>query len=216
MPDFARDLHQVQKSATPDGSRNRIETMGDGCSRAFRQLPADSRRRGLPAIGFELELPDALEVVPVPAGETCVRCRETRGGRTVGELEIVVFRAALIVDRDGCLERKASEVANDGSDDVRVAPAVPIELPGASGYRAEVVAIGRERPPLPYTHVFAMASHELGVDGGVLVVVRSAQVDWPAAERLVESLQIFTRKPSANDTRAATAPVLPIVGRDDD
>ena len=179
--------------------------IAEGSVRAFRQLPAESRRRGLPAIGFELQLPDELEVVPNAGGATVVRCRETRAGRTIGELDIEVFPAALVIDRDGILEQKASEIVN--------APAVAVMLPGASGYRAETHANDR---PLPYTYVFAMESHDLGIGAGLLVTLRCARHDWPAAERALGSLQIFARKPSANDAYATgVAPVFPIIGRDD-
>ena len=187
----------------------------DGSIRAYRQLPAESRRRGLPAIGFEIELPDGLDVTVVHDGAIVVRGREARDGRTIGEIEIAMFPAALVIDRDGILEQKASEALEHA--DGRVAPPVAVVLPGASGYRAGAEAIGRERPALPYTYAFAIAPHDLVADGGLLVTLRCARHDWPTAERALCSLQIFTRKPSANDaTRAIeTTSALPLVGGDD-
>ena len=95
-----------------------------------------------------------------------VRCAETRDGRTVGELEVAPFSAALILDRDGILEEKVRGVAG-------ATATTPIVLPNASGFRAATFA---SSTPLPYVYVFAFAP--LGVDGGVLVVVRSAQPAW--------------------------------------
>jgi hypothetical protein len=216
MAKIASDLVGVQKSATPGDSGNRIAVMAE---RAYRQLPTASRQRGLPSIGFELRTPNGVDVTPIDRGPTVVRCCETHEGRTLGELEVSVFSAALIIDRDGILEQKATGVASDAaSRDTRVVPAVPVSLPGASGYHAEVEAIGPARPALPYTHVFAMASNDLGVDGGVLVTVRCARHDWPAAEAILRSLVIFSRNRSANDVVQAigTGPALPIIGRNDD
>jgi hypothetical protein len=159
-------------------------------------------------IGFELA-PGDLEVTPVPAGETLVRCTETReDGKPVGELEVTVFKAALVIDRDGILEAKASDNTNG-------APAVPISLPGASGYFAET----RGDPELPYRYVFAVAPHDLAIDGGVLVTVRSARRDWPAADRVLQSLRIITRSGTApaNDVEgdAPGLPFVPPLSRDD-
>src|SRR5688500_2383796 len=149
-------------------------------AKAYRQLPAASRERGLASIGFEI-LPGELELTPVPAGETILRCTETRDdGRPIGELEVTVFKAALVIDRDGILEAKASDQAGG-------AHAVPVVLPGASGYFAET----RGDAQLPYRYVFAIAPHDLAVDGGVLVTVRCARRDWPAAERMLQSLRII-------------------------
>jgi hypothetical protein len=170
-------------------------------AKAYRQLPAASRQRGLPSIGFEITPSEDLEVTPVSAGETLLRCTETRAGRPIGELDVTVFSAALVIDRDGILEAKASD--NTGG-----AHAVPVVLPGASGYFAET----RGDEQLPYRYVFAIAPHDLAVDGGVLVTVRSALPDWPAADRVLQSLRIITRHGTApaNDG-AADAPILPFI-----
>jgi hypothetical protein len=152
-------------------------------------------------IGFELS-PGDLEVTPVPYGDTLVRCTETReDGKPVGELEVTVFQAALVIDRDGILESKASDNTNG-------AHAVPVSLPGASGYFAET----RGDSQLPFRFVFAIAPHDLAIDGGVLVTVRSARRDWPAADRVLQSLRIITRHGTApaNDV-AGDAPGLPFV-----
>ena len=137
---------------------------------SYRLLP-----RGATSVGFSIQT-GALEVTALPGR---VRCAEP----PVGELEVAVFSAALIIDRDGILAAKASEAAGGR-------PAVPVTLPGASGYRAEMVG----QPPLRYLHVFAIAPDDLGIDGGVLVTIRSACPEWPAAEELLGSLRILTRR----------------------
>ena len=50
------------------------------------------------------------------------------------------------------------------------------------------------------------------IDGGVLVTVRCARPDWPAADRALQSLRIITRHgvAPANDV-AGDAPLLPLV-----
>ena len=155
--------------------------------RFYRQLPAASRQRGLPSIGFEIVPSDELEVTPVAAGDALVRITQKReDGRPVGELEVTVFSAALVIDRDGILEAKASDQSGG-------AHAVPVVLPGASGYFAET----RGDAQLPYRYVFAVAPHDLAIEGGVLVTVRSARPDWPAADRLLHSLRILTRHGTA-------------------
>lgn len=167
-------------------------------ARTYRQPP-----RGRPSIGFQIEAPDAIELAPA---EATLRASERRpDGRTVGELEVAVFSAALIIDRDGILEEKARDVTGGTA-------AVRIKLPGASGFRADAV---QAATPLPYVYVFAMAPHDLGVDGGVLVTVRCATPDWPAADQMLRSLRILTRAGTApaNDTGDPDAeePLFPIV-----
>jgi len=146
-----------------------------------------------------------------------VRCSEERDGKTVGELEVEVFKAALVIDRDGILEEKAHHAVD--AEYGRVTPPVPVSLPGASGYRAnvELVRPGTTPPALPYVYVFAVAPHDLGVDGGVLVRVRSANPEWPAADAILRTMRVLGRNPTANDTANDEPPpsLLPIVGKDE-
>src|SRR3954447_5460754 len=153
----------------------------------FRMPPTASRR-----IGFEVTAPGAFEV----DGETA-RCRQAEG-----VLEISVFRAALVIDRDGILEEKARhamvEAVAGGAD---VLEPMPVTLGSASGWRIDAeYRRGGARPALPYAYVFALASEDLGVDAGVLVTVRSASAEWPAADAIVQSLKILARRTaSANE-----------------
>ena len=178
----------------------------------FRQLPTASRR-----IGFEIQTPTEVEIQP---GEV-VRCRERRAdGATIGELEVSVFHAALVIDRDGILEEKMEAAVNSNREPgARVLPPIPVALPGASGYRADIEVVrpmGEVRPALPYVYVFAMAPNDLALDGGLVVTVRSASPEWPAADKILRSLKILSRRGvSANDPGDATL-MLPLLGRRDD
>lgn len=175
---------------------------------AYRQLPTASRR-----IGFEIEAPSEVEVRP---GDV-LRCCEQRDGRTIGELEVSVFHAALVIDRDGILEEKAATVIERAREPgARVLPAIPVTLPGASGYRADLEVVrpmGAARPELPFVYVFAMAPYDLALDGGLVVTVRSASPEWPAADAILRSLKILSRggKPAANDA-AEPRSLLPLIG----
>src|SRR5262245_49196188 len=133
-------------------------------SRAYRQLPSVYQ-----PVGFELSTPIDVEVTTSGA----LRCSERHGDRTIGQLEVAVFSAALIIDRDGILEEKVRSIADD--EHGRVLATVPVTLRGASGYRIDVER-GRGVPALPYVYVFAVAP--LGVNAGVLVTVRSAAPEW--------------------------------------
>jgi hypothetical protein len=168
-------------------------------------VPSTYRRppRGRPLIGFELEAPCEVEL----RDGAVLQCREVQqDGRPIGELEVRVFAAALIIDRDGLLAKTACEELERQARPAHGATAVPVQLPGSSGYCAQTV----ERAALPYVYVFAMAPLD-GIDGGVLVTVRSARPEWPAADHMLASLRILTRHgvAAANDD---TTPVLSTLG----
>ncbi|MFT3694877.1 MAG: hypothetical protein QM831_17135 [Kofleriaceae bacterium] len=178
--------------------------MGRIATSPYKLLPASSRQRGLAAIGLELSSP--VDVIPIDAGSTVVRCVESG----VGELSVELFKAALIIDRDGILAEKV--VTACAHEPGRATPPIAVTLPGASGFRASIEL--DHKAPLRFVYVFAIAPHDLGVDGGALVTVRSASREWPTANEILKSLRVFGR-------RAATAndgPVLslvPIVGSDE-
>lgn len=162
----------------------------------YRLPPTPARR-----VGFELAAPSEVELSPSPEA---LRCRERRGGRTIGELEITVFHAALVIDRDGILEEKVREGIEAAlAAGAHVLEPVPFELGGASGYRVDAEYLRTAaRPELPYVYVFAIAPDDLGVDAGVLVTVRSASPEWPAADAILRSLKLLCRRSvSANDVR---------------
>lgn len=172
----------------------------------YRQLPDRAR-----SIGFELETPGEVEVQP---GEAVVRVLEERDGKPIGELEIEVFQAALLIDRDGILEEKVHEAARAKLPGGRVAPAIPVELPNGSGFRAdaEPARPAGSRPAFPYVCVFAIASNDLGVDGGVLVTVRCAMPEWPAADSILKTLRVLGRRGRTANDGPPTPPMLPVVG----
>jgi hypothetical protein len=66
---------------------------------------------------------------------------------------------------------------------------------------------------LPYLYSFAIAPSDLGVDGGVLVTIRAAGPDWPAADHVLRSLRVLTRTGRvATNCEADESPMLPVVG----
>ena len=154
---------------------------------AFRQPPTTLRR-----IGFELDAPTDMTIEPTKSGA------RVRG--SAGEVEIEVFQAALVIDRDGILEEKirtAVDAVVAAERGARVLETIPVELAGASGYRSDVELLrppGTPRPERPYVLVFALAPNDLGVDGGVVVRVRCATPDWPATDSILASLKILTRR----------------------
>jgi hypothetical protein len=156
-------------------------------------------------IGFQLEVPREIELCDGPT----LQCREVlQGGRTRGELEISLFAAALVIDRDGILSEKACELLA-GEATVRGGPmAVAVALPGASGYRADAVI----NASLPYRFAFAIAPPDLGVDGGIAIVIRCASPDWSAADHMLRSLRILTRTGRiATQVEVDDGPLLPVV-----
>ncbi len=156
-------------------------------------------------IGFQLEVPCEVELLEGPT----LRCRELlQDGRTRGELEISRFAAALVIDRDGILSEKACEVLAGEATLRRGPTAVAVALPGASGFRADAVLSAT----LPYRHAFAIAPPDLGVDGGIAIVVRCASPDWPAADHMLRSLRILTRTGRvATQAEVDDGPLLPVV-----
>lgn len=161
--------------------------------------------RGRPSIGFQLEVPAQLELMDGPE----VQCRELRSdGRAVGELQVGLFAAALVIDRDGLLAEKAIEGMQRLATLRRAVVPMPVALPGASGFRVAAV----HGAPLPYLYSFAIAPPDLGVDGGVLIMIRAAAPEWEAANHVLRSLRIVTRNGRvATNYDADDAPILPMV-----
>lgn len=165
------------------------------------------RARGRPALGFQMDVPDAIEL----RDAATVVCREVRGdGRLIGELELTVFAAALVIDRDGILAEKAREAVRREPGVREVGDAIAVRLPGASGFRAEAV-VGA---PLPYVFGFALAPSDLGVDGGLAITVRSARPDWPAADAMLATLRLLRRNGTVDEhDDSEDEPMLPLIAR---
>jgi hypothetical protein len=210
-------------------SRNRINQLHLEVAmpeyREYRHQPADSRRRGLPAIGFALVAPERIELIqsePIaPTRSTLLVARERDGAAVIGELEIGVFSAALIMDRDGILEQMVEVEAERAI----AAPAagrresiLPLELEtGVAGFRAEVVILrdarGVVKPPFAYVSCCALASSEI-IDAGLFVTIRSVRPEWPAGEAMLQSLRIVRMGGSFHARTAGDEmPRLPLVGR---
>ena len=125
----------------------------------------------------------------------------------LGELEISVFAAALIIDRDGILAEKACEVLGREATLRGDPAAVAVRLPGAAGFRAEAV----QNAALSYRYVFAIAPDEI-VDDSVLITIRCTSPDWPAADRMLRSLRVLTRSGRvATHAEFDEGPLLPVV-----
>lgn len=162
--------------------------------------------QGRRTVGFQLEVPGEVnEVEDGPA----LMCRELRqDGRLVGELEVSVFSAALIIDRDGLLaERACTALAQEAA--VPGGPvAVAVALPGASGFRASAV----RRTDVPYVYVFALAPTDFGMDGGIMVTVRSVGPDWAAGDHMLRTLRIVTPGGRlASNHEVSDEPIFPVV-----
>jgi hypothetical protein len=179
--------------------------------RRYRQLASGSR-----LFGFELEAPEHTLVRP---SDACARVTEERDGTQAGELEVVMFEAALLIDRDGILQDKLDDAARSlGEPQLRIGAPSAVELPGCGGYRADAEIarrMGAPRPPLPYIQLFALAAHDLRLNGGLVVTVRSASPHWPVADAVLGSLRMLDRagKVAKGTSRGAA---LPIVGERDD
>jgi hypothetical protein len=197
-------------------------------AREYRHQPADSKRRGLPAIGFSIRVPERLTLAQTPPiapdRARLVTCRELdRDGLLVGELEIGAFSAALIMDRDGILE----QIVTVEADRALVAPAsgrresvLPMECgAGVSGYRADVVLLrdsnGTVKPRVPYLWFCALGTADI-VDAGVFVTCRSTAPEWPAAEEVLATLHIVRQGGSWSTVPEAAndeVPQLPMLHR---
>jgi hypothetical protein len=144
-------------------------------------------------------VPDGVRVVPTDPGGSqngvVVRAEERRGDRLVGELEIGVFSAGLVMDRDAVLAEMASAAADralapPGAGRLLSVGEVTLEG-GLHGFRADV---WRSRgddglaPACPYLALFALGG---GALGGLFVVVRSAQSEWAAGNAIVSSLHLL-------------------------
>jgi hypothetical protein len=166
----------------------------------YRRAP-----KGRPSIGFQLEAPPGIELREGPA----LQCREARSdGSVMGEIEVSVFPAALVIDRDGILAEKAVEAMSTLTTLRRAVVPAPVSLPGANGFRAAAVCSAA----LPYVYSFAVAPSDLGVDGGVLITIRASGPDWPAADHVLRSIRVLTRGGRvATNCDADDKPILPVV-----
>jgi len=136
-----------------------------------------------------------------PAGldrAVVLRAHQERDGRRIGEVEVGIFSAALIIDRDGVLkelvEATAAVALGGGAASGKLVGAgIAAFESGAGGYRMDVVMTGVEneaRPACPYVSWLALVSADLALPGGLFLTIRSAAPSWPAASHMLDSLRI--------------------------
>jgi hypothetical protein len=181
--------------------------------RDIKIAPGECRRRGLPAIGVRLLVPDGVEIIPAPTeGPIVVTCREPGNG----DLTIEIFAAGLLIDRDHVLEAmttSAAEFATVEPAAGRVRGVQPIVLEGGTGgYMAEVAVSRDERgvaTSCPYLWIYVLAPPDLAACGGAIVTVRSVRYEWVAGDAMLSSLRLGALHQPANDAgRAALLPML--------
>jgi hypothetical protein len=184
-------------------SRSRIDYITD--SLIHRHPASESRSRGLPPIGFQLDVPPGVMIEQIdPAGPdraVVLRAHQRSDeGRMLGELELGVFSASFIIDRDGVLkelvEATAALALGGPATGKLLGAGEAAFAAGASGYRMDVVMIGAgggeadARPACPYVTWLALASGDLVLPGGLFITLRSAAPTWPAATAMFDSLRI--------------------------
>jgi hypothetical protein len=192
-------------------------------AREYTHEPTESRRHGLPPIGFRVVLGDAITIAPaepIDAAAVLLHGEQRRGDdRLVGTIELGVFAARLMIDRDGTLARLvtvAAEHAITAPFTGRIESVHPVELAGgAIGACAELILTrdehGQARPALPYLDLYAVTS-ETELAGGVFVTCHHAAPEWPAGRAMLDTLQILaSRGGGTRSERGASG--LPVVGR---
>ena len=122
---------------------------------------------------------------------------ERRGNRSVGELEIRVFAARMIMDRDGVLGEAAQALAEElfaAPRDGYLGATGSIRLPAGEAYRADMTvtrdAAGNQ-PQFPYKSVLAMGHPDYMIHAALLIVVQHAEADWPAGDAMLQSLSFI-------------------------
>lgn len=158
-------------------------------SREVRHPVADARRRGLPALGLAFSAPAALTWTPCTDGALLGRGIE-RGadGAVVGELELALIPAALIMDRDGVLAALAQRAAD--RLDAALDAIGPCTWPGLAGTVATLVR--RDRAALPYLTIHVVTGDSV-VAGAVELIARHAAHSWPVLDDVVASLRVAAK-----------------------
>ncbi len=152
---------------------------------------------GVKPVGFRLDLPGGVEIEPADPSIVQLRASERRvsTGRPLGELEIRVFAARLIMDRDGVLLEAAQALAEElfaSPRDGYLGDAGAIMLPAGEAWRADMTvtrdAHGR-LPLYPYKKVIALGHPDAFVHAALLIVMQQAEATWPAGDAMLQSLQ---------------------------
>jgi hypothetical protein len=150
-----------------------------------------------------MEIPRDVRLVPIdpmasPVGRL-VSASERRGdGKLLGELEIAVFGAAIVIDREGILEETvtaAAEHATTSAGQGRIIEIAHVtNAQGLDGYRADV-ELTRDAngvPELPFVSFLALAPDEAAAAAGALFIrLACASRPWPAGAAMLESIAIL-------------------------
>jgi hypothetical protein len=166
-------------------------------ARAFKYSPPSQKRLGVTPVGFRLDIPEGVVVQPSDPKIIQLRATETRAatGRPLGELEIRVFAARLIMDRDGVLLDAARALAEElyaAPRDGWLGATGTVELPAGEAWRADVQVTRDERgliPILPYKSVYALGHPNAIVHAALLIVVQHAEATWLAGDEMLQSLE---------------------------
>jgi hypothetical protein len=168
-----------------------------------RLLPSEARRRGLPAIGFDIVYGGEGITAQSSIQPVITTITERQGDQLIGVLTIEAVPARLIIDRDGVLARLVEERAPG-------LVAFPLTLDsGANGFRTDVV---HARTDLPYQSWFAFAPEDVGGSGAVNVSLESTVLAWPAGNAMLATLRVFCRDADARaPSQSGDGLALPLI-----
>jgi hypothetical protein len=166
-------------------------------ARAFKYSPPTQKKLGVTPVGFRLDVPEGVAIEPSDSRFVQLRASERRAstGRLLGELEVRVFSARLIMDRDGVLLEAARALAEElfaPPRDGYLGATGLVTLPAGEAWRADVQVTRDETghmPALPYKSVYALGHPNAIVHSALLIVVQHAEADWPAGDAMLHSLE---------------------------
>jgi hypothetical protein len=149
--------------------------------REYVHSPTARKRWGIPALGFRLLVPETVQVVRADAFHA------VEPG--VGELDISLQAAALIMDRDGVLEELIDQaVAELTTQNQATLSAIGmVELPGGEAYRAELDL--RDGSPLRHVTLLALGHADFMAPAVLFIRIRSRAPDWEAGRSMLETLR---------------------------
>jgi hypothetical protein len=168
-------------------------------NRAFEVAPPAQRRLGVAPIGFRVDLPEGVVIEPGDPQPAKLRCTERRlaTGRPLGQLEIRVFAARLIMDRDGVLLDAARGLAEElfaPPRDGWLGATGPVSLPAGEAWRAEARVTRDEAgrlPAFPYKTVYALGHPDAVTNAALLIVVQHAEATWAAGDEMLRSVRFL-------------------------
>ena len=140
-----------------------------------------------------------MTVEPPTADIIKLRAVERRGGsgKPIGELEIRVFAARMIMDRDGVLNEAAQALAEElfaAPRDGYLGATGSLTLPAGEAFRADMTVTrdaSGHMPTFPYKSVLALGHPDFMIHAALLIVVQHAEADWPAGDAMLQSLSFI-------------------------